>query len=178
MLTIKYIRDNLETVQDSLIRKQSNFDIKHLLDLDAKRRKYIKDVEKLRAEKNSVSNHIAALKKTNKDTTPDINSMRSVVKNIKEIEADLKKLENVIEEQIYYVPNLVHTSVPIGKDGTENITVKEWGSKPELKFKAKNHMEIGESLGLFDFKRAVNMAGASFPLYRFSDCLSRARAAD
>ena len=62
----------------------------------------------------------------------------------------LEKMVPSIVALIYFVPNLVHTSVPDGKDETENITIKEWGSKPELKFKAKNHMEIGESLGLFD----------------------------
>ena len=165
MLTLKYIRNNLEMVQKSISRKQSDIDINQLLDLDAKRREYLKEVEELRAEKNSVSNTIAALKKTGKDATLKIDAMRFVAENIKKIEKELKRVEDSIQEQIYYVPNLVHTSVPDGKDETENILVKEWGSKPEFNFQIRDHIKIGEDLGLFDFQRAVNMAGASFPLY-------------
>jgi len=165
MLTLKYIRDNSVIVRESLSRKQSDIDINQLLDLDAKRRKYLKEVEELRAEKNSVSNTIATLRKTGKDSTYEIDCMRSVSEKIKEIDKVLSGIEDTIQELIYYIPNLVHSSVPDGIDETENIHVKEWGSKPELKFKARDHIELGEALGLFDFRRAVKMAGASFPLY-------------
>ena len=86
MLTLKYIRDNSVIVQESLCRKQSDIDINQLLDLDAKRREYLKEVEKLRAEKNSVSNTIATLRKTDKDATYEIDCMRSVSEKIKEID--------------------------------------------------------------------------------------------
>ena len=105
------------------------------------------------------------MKKHGKDATSEIDSMRIVSENIKEIEKGLNELEEEIQKQIYYIPNLVHSSVPLGKDKTENILVKEWGIKPELNFEIKDHIEIGETLGLFDFKRAVKMTGASFPLY-------------
>ena len=165
MITLKYIRDNAILVKESLSRKHSDMDINQLLDLDVKRRKYLNEVEALRAEKNSVSNTIAELKKTGKDSTSEIDCMRAVVENIKEIDKELKGLEEIIQGLIYNIPNLVHKSVPDGKDETANIHVKEWGSKPKLIFKPRDHIEIGEVLGLFDFKRAVKMAGASFPLY-------------
>ena len=165
MLTLKYIRDNSAIVQESLSRKKSDIDINKLLDLDNKRREYLKEVEELRAEKNSVSNTIAALRKTGKDATSEIDCMRSVSQNIKEIDKGLNGIEDTIQKLIYFIPNLIHSSVPDGKDKMGNINVKEWGSKPDLKFKARNHIEIGEALGLFDFKRAVKMAGSSFALY-------------
>ncbi len=165
MLTLKYIRDNSEIVQESLFKKKSDFDINQLLDLDTKRRKYIKEVEDLRAEKNSVSNTIAALKKTSNDATDEIDSMRFVAEKIKEIEKGLKVIENEIQDRIYFIPNLVHKTVPEGKDNSENIDVREWRKKPKFNFQIKDHIEIGETLELFDFKRAAKMAGASFPLY-------------
>ncbi len=165
MLTLKYIRENSVIVRESISKKQSDIDINQLLDLDAKRRKYLKEVEELRAEKNSVSNTIATLRKTGEDATSEIDCMKSVSEKIKEIDKGLSEIENTIQELIYYVPNLVHSSVPDGKDESKNIHVKEWGSKPELKFKVRDHIELGEALGLFDFKRAVKMAGSSFPLY-------------
>ena len=122
MLTLKYIRNNLAEVQKSLTRKQSDIDINQLLSLDAKRREYLKEVEELRAEKNSVSNSIAKLKKTGKDATSKINCMRSVSENIKEIDKRLTGIEDTIQELIYYVPNLVHRSVPDGKDDPAILT--------------------------------------------------------
>ena len=165
MLTLKYIRDNSKQVQESLNRKQSDIDINKLLALDVKRREYLLTVEALRAERNSVSTTIAKYKKTGKSTTSKIHSMRSVSDNIKVVDKKLKEVEETIEELIYYLPNLVHSSVPYGKDASGIIDVREWGKKPKFKFKVKDHIEIGELLGLFDFKRAVKMAGASFPLY-------------
>ena len=165
MLTLKYIRDNSKQILDSLRRKQPDNSIKKLLDLDVKRRDYLMEVEALRAERNVVSTTIAKLKKASKSSTSKIRSMRSVSDNIKEIDKKLKEVEDTIEELIYYIPNLVHSSVPDGRDASENIHIREWGKKPELKFKIKDHIEIGEYLGLFDFKRAAKMAGAFFPLY-------------
>jgi len=165
MLSLKYIRNNAKSIQKSLSRKQSDIDIDQLIDLDAKRREYLSEVEILRAEKNSVSNKIAMLKKNGKDATSEISAMKSVSNNIKKIETGLKKVESSINEMIYYVPNIVHASVPDGKDESSNIIIKEWGDKPQFNFKPKDHMQIGDDLGLFDFKRAAKMAGASFPLY-------------
>jgi len=165
MISLKFIRDNIDIVRDTLFKKQSDMDITKLLDLDVKHREYLYKVEKLRAEKNSVSMTVAEKKKNRKDATSEINCMQSVSKNIKEIDKELKGIEDVINELILHIPNLVHSSVPEGKDKTKNIHIKEWGKKPELKFKIRDHIEIGESLELFNFKRAVKMAGASFPLY-------------
>ena len=98
MLTLKYIRDNVKTVQESLSRKQSDLDINQLLDLDVKRRECLKIVEELRAEKNSVSNTISELKKIGKDANDEINCMRSVSENIKRIDKELKGVEDEIHK--------------------------------------------------------------------------------
>ena len=86
MLSLKYIRNNAKSIQKSLSRKQSDIDIYQLIDLDAKRREYLLEVENLRAEKNSVSNKIAMLKKNGRDATSEISAMKSVSDNIKEID--------------------------------------------------------------------------------------------
>ena len=107
MLTLKYIRDNVLVVQESLTKKQSDIDINQLLDLDAQRRKNVKAVEEFRAEKNNVSNTIATLKKTGKDATDEIDCMRSVSEKIKEIDKSLSGIDDTIQELIYYIPNLL-----------------------------------------------------------------------
>ena len=165
MLSLKYIRENKDYVQESLSNKQSKTDVDRLLELDSQRRHYLQEVEQLRAEKNKVSNTIAELKKTGRVADEEIAAMRSVSEKVKEVETNLHLVENAVQSDIYYIPNIVHSTVPVGKDESENVTVREWGDKPEFSFQPKDHLELGDKLGLFDFRRSVKMAGSGFSLY-------------
>jgi len=165
MLSLKYIRDNLDYVQNSLTQKKSNINLSILLDYDNQRKNCLKEVEELRAERNKVSVSIAQLKKAGKDAQDDILAMRNVSDRIKDIEVELKKIEDNIAKDIYYVPNIVHSSVPVGKNETSNVEIKKWGDVPDFSFTPKDHLTLGEDLRLFDFKRAVKMAGSGFSLY-------------
>ena len=165
MLSLKYIRENTGYVQDSLTQKQSQVSISDLLEFDIQRRNCLKEVEVLRAEKNQVSSSIAELKKGGGNAKEDIAAMRIVSNRIKEVETELRKVEESIANDIYYVPNIVHSSVPLGKDETSNVVIKKWGEVPDFSFEPKDHLKLGEDLKLFDFKRSVKMAGAGFPLY-------------
>ncbi len=165
MLSLKYIRENKDFVQESLSKKQSQTGITKLLELDSQRRQYLQEVEQLRAEKNEVSNTIAKLKKTGENAEVDIAGMRSVSDRIKLVETKLREVEDDVESTIYYIPNIVHSSVPVGKDESENVNIREWGNKPEFSFQPIDHLELGEKLELFDFKGSVKMAGSGFSLY-------------
>ena len=165
MLSIKYIRENIKEVQDSLLKRQSTFDVDQLLDFDVKRREYLKEVENLRAKRNMVTSEIAELKKNGNDASKQIESMKIVSDNIKKIENNLNKIEQKIANDIYYIPNLVNSSVPDGKNEVNNIVIKEWGDKPTFNFTLRDHVEIGQLLELFDFKRAGKISGSSFPMY-------------
>ena len=165
MLSLKYIRENTDIVRESLQLKQSDIDISNLLDLDLKRRQYLHEVEQLRADKNKVSSTISELKKTGETAREHIVNMRLVSDKIKEVEKALKEVNNNIDAEIYYIPNIIHSTVPSGKDETANVVVKEWGEKPNFSFFPRDHLVLGDKLGLFDFKRSVKMAGAGFPLY-------------
>ena len=165
MLSIKYIRENIKEVQDSLLKRQSTFDVDQLLDFDVKRREYLKEVENLRAKRNMVTSEIAELKKNGNDASKQIESMKIVSDNIKNIENNLNKIEQKIANDIYYIPNLVNSSVPDGKNEVNNIVIKEWGNKPTFNFTLRDHVEIGQLLELFDFKRAGKISGSSFPMY-------------
>jgi len=165
MLSLKYIRENKDYVQESLSNKQSKTDVDKLLELDSQRRHYLQEVEQLRAEKNKVSNTIAELKKAGRVADEEIAAMRSVSEKVKEVETNLHLVENAVQSDIYYIPNIVHSTVPVGKDESENVTVREWGDKPEFSFQPKDHLELGDKLGLFDFRRSVKMAGSGFSLY-------------
>ena len=165
MKTLKYIRENLEEVKFSLLNKKSEVDIDKLISLDVDRRKYIHEVEELRSNRNLVSENISLIKKKGESAFKEIEAMQKVSGKIKELENKLKDIELEIETQIYFIPNIVHSSVPRGLDASGNISVKSWGEKTKKDFEIKEHIELGSILGLFDFKRAVKMAGSSFPLY-------------
>ena len=165
MLSLKYIRDNMDYVQNSLTQKKTNINLSKLLEYDDQRRNCLKEVEELRAERNKVSVSIAQLKKAGKDAQDDILAMRNVSDRIKDIEVELKKIEDNITKDIYYVPNIVHSSVPVGENETSNVEIKKWGDVPDFSFTPKDHLTLGEDLKLFDFKRAVKMAGSGFSLY-------------
>jgi seryl-tRNA synthetase len=165
MISLKYIRENLDFVKNSLIKKKSDIDIDELMTLDEKRREYLQTVEELRASKNKTSNQISNMMKVRKDAESEIALMQNITNEIKGIEKKLKLIETSINEKIYYIPNIVHDTVPDGENENDNVVVKHWGNKPELNFEILDHVSLGEKLKLFDFKRAVKMSGASFPLY-------------
>ena len=165
MLSLKYIRNNTAFVKESLAMKQSDIDISNILELDTKRREFLQNVEQLRAQKNQVSNNIAQLKKKGDNVQDYIINMRSISEKIKELESALKEIDQDISDAIFYIPNIVHSSVPSGEDKTSNVIIKEWGDKPDFAFIPRDHIELGELLNLFDFKRSVKMAGSGFPLY-------------
>ena len=126
MLPLKYIRENKDFVQDSLSKKHLKTDLAKLLELDGQRRRYLQEVEQLRAEKNKVSNTIAGSKKAGVNVEVDIAAMRSVSDRIKVVESELREVEDNIESTIYYIPNIVHSSVPVGNNETSNVEIKKW----------------------------------------------------
>ena len=148
----------MDYVQNSLTQKKSEVNLSNLLEYDNQRRNCLKEVEELRAERNKVSVSIAQLKKAGKDAKDDILAMRNVSSRIKDVEVDLKKIEDNITRDIYYVPNIVHSSVPVGQNETSNVEIKRWGDVPDFSYTPKDHLTLGEDLKLFDFKRAVKMA--------------------
>jgi len=165
MLSLKYIRENQGYVQDSLNQKKSQINLSKLLELDKDRRNNLQEVEFLRSEKNKVSSLISDLKKKGENAQKNISVMRTVSIKIKELETKLKVIDESIAKDIYYIPNIVHSSVPKGNDESSNVVKKTWGKIPEFSFKPKDHLNLGEKLNLFDFRKSVKMAGSGFPLY-------------
>ena len=161
MYSLKFIRENLELVKKSIQAKNVEFDIDAFLILDDKRRSLIQVVEEMKAERNKVNKEISQ----KNDVEKNIESMRSLSTKIKGHDKELSDLLNDINDKLLYIPNVINDSVPIGDDENSNKIIREWGEKPVFQFKPKGHLELCESLGLIDFKRAVKMSGSGFPLY-------------
>jgi len=157
MLDIKFIRENPELVKEGCKKKQVQVDIDRLLALDKKKREILQEVEKLRAQRNIITEKIA------KDKTPElIERARKIKKEIALKENELKAIEPEYKELMYQIPNLPLEGVPEGKDESENITLRKVGKKPDFDFQPKPHWELGEDLGIIDTERAAKTSGTRF----------------
>ena len=165
MLDIKFIRENTDFVKASLKSKNNDSDIDNILDLDINRRKIISSVEDLKAKKNIINKDISELRKNNEDISKLVNNMKEVSIQIKEFDSELSNINKKLKSKLLYIPNLPHESVPLGKDETDNVVLREWGNKPNFNFQPKGHLELAENNKLLDFKRSVKMSGTGFPLY-------------
>jgi len=161
MLSLKEIKDNIESVKKAISAKNIEFDLDKLLSDDEKRREIIQKVENLKSERNVINKKIAS----KEDIEKNIDLMRGISKEIKSLDNDLSILMKTINNDLLYVPNTIHDSVPIGKDESHNKVIKEWGSKPGFDFDIKGHLELCETHKLVDFKSASKISGSAFPLY-------------
>jgi seryl-tRNA synthetase len=165
MLDLKFIRENPEVVKNAIRLKGEKDTVDEILKLDERRRELIKKGDALKARRNDVTEEIANLKKQGKDATDLIEEMRKVSDEIKSIDAELKKVETELENLLLWLPNIPHSSVPIGKDASDNVVVRMWGEIPEFDFEIKDHLTLGKKLGIIDFERGAKLTGSGFPLY-------------
>lgn len=165
MLDIKFIRNNVEKVKHAIEVKNDYADIDKLIELDAKKRKILIDVEELKHQRNTVSEEIGRLKKQKQDATEIIAKMRTVSDQIKKLDDTIRNLDEQIYEILICIPNVPHPSVPEGKDETANLEIKRWGELPENDFKLLPHWEIGEKLGIIDITGGSKIAGSFFINY-------------
>lgn len=157
MLDIKLIRENPEKIKEGCRKKQVNVDIKRLLELDKKKRNVLQQVEKLRADRNVITEKIAQEK-----TSELIEQAQKIKEQINEKEKALKQIEPEYQELMLCIPNPSADDVHQGKDESENKIIRKWGEPTKFDFDVKNHLEIGEALDLIDVKRASKVSGTRF----------------
>ncbi len=162
MLDVKFIRDNPDLVKKGVAAKNQKLDIDKILDLDRSRRAIIAEVEQLKALRNKVSEEIARKKKNKEDASSQIAEMKEVGQKISAQDVELRAVEGELEGLLLWIPNMPHSSVPIGPDEESNVTVREWGQIPHLNFEIQPHWVIGEKYGLIDLPAAAKIAGSGF----------------
>ncbi len=165
MLPIEIIRNNPSAVEKQLASKGETVDMSEVLKIDTLYRKQLGEANDLRALRNTVSDEIAQAKRKGIDSNDGIQSMRKVSQQIKELEEKTQASKLELDRHLLSLPNLPHESVPIGTNEKDNPLVREWGEERQTDFKLKNHLELGEALGLFDFERGAKISGSGFPLY-------------
>lgn len=161
MLALSFIRDNSELVRQGALRKGEPAPVAEILDLDRRHRDLLAEEEAARAEMNSRSAHL---------TRDQLDSARADLVRLKariqQIGEQRRELQEQLDQLLLLVPNLPHESVPDGASDDDNLVVRIWGEPPKFDFQPKPHYELGEALGIFDFERAVKIAGTRFALLR------------
>lgn len=162
MIDINIIRESPEIVRQALVKRQMDTEpVDRVRELDARRRKFISEVENLKAERNKVSKEIGKMDEGS-DRQEKVDAMRQLGDEIKSLEGDLKDTESSLKVIMDAIPNIPEDSVPIGKDESENPVVKAVGEIPEFDFEPKPHWELGTQLGIIDFERGVKISGTRF----------------
>ncbi len=161
MLTTRYVKDNIEAIRRSLAKRKSNYPIDELLRLDEESKKLEKNLQDLRARRNSGSLAVSELKKSKKDASKEIEELAAVKKEIGDIEAELPSYQDRINGLLWNMPNILHESVPYGKDDTENKEIRKFGKIPSGK-PVMGHEEALTKLCLLDIEQASKVSGARF----------------
>ncbi len=165
MLDIKLIRENPELVKKNLKKRNDKEKLKlfeELIAEDKKWRAVLGKINDLRQERNKVSLQIAELKKQGKGTSKVLDKAKQIPEKIKKLETDLEKHEGKSKDILMRLPNLLHDSVPFGKDDTENVEIRKIGKPVKFDFEPKDHLTILKNLGMIDEERAAKVAGHGF----------------
>jgi len=165
MLEIKFVRQKLAEVEKALSARGATADLDLFKKCDDHRRNVLAEIEELRHRRNVVSDQIADLKKKGDNADSLVAKMREVGSKIKALDKSLSENEEKINKILMGLPNIPHSSVPIGKDESENPVVRTVGTLPEFDFEPLAHWTLGENLKIFDFEKASKITGARFPLY-------------
>lgn len=165
MLEAKYIREHLDEVRERLALRGQNINLDQFILIDGDRRKAIQEWERLRALQKKVSDEVSKRKREGQDASELISEMKKVSEKMKELDGFVEEKEEAMQEFLLTVPNLPHASVPKGSDSSENVEVRRWGEIPQFDFEPKPHWDLGEELGILDFKSGAKIAGARFTLY-------------
>lgn len=166
MLDVNLILKNMDTLQTALKNRGQNIDLSGLEALHQKRKTLQLEFESLRAKQNQSSAEIQKLQKEKQDASVLIAEMQQIAKRVKEINPELAEVEEQVQNFLFQIPNIPHSSVPVGKTSDDNVVARSWGEKTTLPFKAKEHWELGEKLGILDFERGAKITGARFTLYK------------
>ena len=166
MLDLKFVRENIETVQENLDRRHTTGDLASFVKFYDERRAIIQEVEQLKAVRNAVTAEISQLKRNKENADDKIAEMQRVGDEIGALDTKLRDVETELQQVALMLPNMCDASVPVGADENENIEQRRWGAPRSFDFDVKAHWDLGESLGILDFERAAKESGARFTIYK------------
>ena len=166
MLDLKLIRGETEKVKKALARRKENVDIDALIAIDDKRRALLFEAESLKAKQNEVTKQIPVMKKEGKDTTAVFAQMKEISEKIKELDANIREVEDELNRVMLTIPNIPSDDVPDGDTDEDNIEIRKFGEPKNFGFEPKAHWDIGKDLGILDPDTAAKITGARFTVYK------------
>src|SRR5208282_4402769 len=165
MLDMKFVRDNADVVKENL-KRRGEIDkialVDQLINDDQKWRSVQSEANALRAKRNKLTEEIAQLRRKGQDTSSLVKQAEQIPRQIKDLEQQTTELGNKVTGALMGLPNIMHESVPFGKDEDDNFEVKKWGEPPEFGFQPRDHIDLAIGLGLIDIESAAKVAGARF----------------
>jgi seryl-tRNA synthetase len=165
MFDMRFVRDNSDLVKENL-KRRCEMDkipwVDQLIDDDKKCRAVQSEANNLRAKRNKLTEEIAQLHREGRDTSNLVKQAEQIPGQIKDLEQQTAELENKVTGALMSLPNIMHESVPFGKDENDNLEVRKWGKPPEFGFQPKDHIDLATSLELIDMESAAKAAGSRF----------------
>jgi seryl-tRNA synthetase len=165
MPTLKFIRENPDLIKKDLKKRNDDEKVKWidlLLQKDEEYRGLLQKEQNLRHSRNLITSEINQLKKQGKDISQKIKEAKELPKKVSDISARVSELKAEIDSYILRIPNILHSSVPVGKDESGNKTIRKWGTIKKQSEEYKSHGQIIEKLGLADFDNAAKVTGKGF----------------
>ena len=166
MHDLSYFREHLDLFADMAKRRGTVLDLDAFRILDKERRELITKNEQRKAQRNKASEEIARLKKEKQPADAIIAEMKQLSELIKQSDERINELDNAQRELLLNIPNVPHSSVPIGSSIADNVEVRRWGAPPKFDFAPRPHWEVGERAGILDLPAATKITGARFAVYK------------
>ena len=166
MLDIKFVRENIDAVKTMLSNRHNKLSLDGFVDLEKKRREVLAETENLKAQRNTVSKQIGAMKKSGENADAMVAEMQAVGEKIAKLDAELKEIDGQLQDIMLSIPNMPKEDVPYGVDDSDNPEVRKHGEPTKFDFEPKAHWDIGEALDIIDSERAAKVTGARFTFYK------------
>ena len=160
MLDLAFIRSNPDAVKEAARLKNNNIDIDYLLDVDRRVTALQRQIEEWRFQQNQLNKRMREAGKDKEQRDAIIAEGKQLAEQIKSAEPELNALLEERQQLLYLVPNIPDPSAPIGKDESDNVPVKYWGTLPEFPFEPCDHYTLMQELDMVDIERGVKIAGA------------------
>jgi len=155
MLDLRFIRENSRIVKEALKNRQDSAPVDEILQLDGERRRKLLDLENFRHTRKEASKE----RRTDSASAEEARDLRATIRDLEE---EVKKIDEQLEALLLQVPNVPHPSVPVGKSEEDNMVVRTWGEPKKFDFVPAPHWKLGETLGIIDFERGVKLSGTRF----------------
>ncbi|MCZ6616315.1 MAG: serine--tRNA ligase, partial [Thaumarchaeota archaeon] len=159
---IRIVREDPEIIRKMLEKRNSSFPLEDLIQKDKELRALMTRTQELKHDRNKASEDIAKKKKSGVESSKEIQEMRSLGREIESSNNQMDNLQKSVRGLLMELPNLPHSTVPDGKDESQNLTIRSVGKQSVPAFRAKDHIELGSDLGLIDIDRASKVSGSRF----------------